>query len=88
MDAAERLQTRAAIDVELGADRTLCVHIGGAWEFGDGRPSTRLVEQALAAPDPQRAVTFETAGGQNGVVPDGIGPLLHQAYWKMTSLVS
>jgi len=62
MDAAEHLPTRAAIAVELGAGRTLRVHIGGAWELADGLPSTRLVEQALAAPDPPRAVTFETGG--------------------------
>ncbi len=52
---------RAEIDVELGADRTLHVHVAGRWELGRGLPSTRLVEQALSASDLPRAVSFEAA---------------------------
>ena len=51
----------AEIDVELGADRTLCVRLAGRWELADGLPSTRLVEQALRASQPPRAVSFEAA---------------------------
>jgi phospholipid/cholesterol/gamma-HCH transport system permease protein len=53
---------KAEIDVELGADRTLCVRLAGRWDLGDGLPSTRLVEQALEASHPPRAVSFEAAG--------------------------
>ncbi len=52
---------RAEIDVELGADRTLRVHVAGRWELGRGLPSTRFVEQALRASHPPRAVSFEAA---------------------------
>ena len=51
----------AEIDVELGADRTLCVRLAGRWELADGLPSTRLVEQALRASHRPRAVSFEAA---------------------------
>lgn len=57
MDGSER----AEIDVELGADRTLHVHIAGRWELRRGLPSTRLVEQALSASDLPGAVSFEAA---------------------------
>lgn len=61
MDDAGRLQARAAMNAELGVDGTLRVHIGGRWELGEGLPSTRDVERALAAPEAPRAVRFETA---------------------------
>lgn len=53
--------TAAEIAVERGADRSVCVHLAGRWDLGDGLPSTRIVEQALRASPPPRAVTFETA---------------------------
>jgi phospholipid/cholesterol/gamma-HCH transport system permease protein len=51
----------AEIDVELGADRILHVHLGGTWQLGDGLPSTLLVEEALRASHPPRAVRLEAA---------------------------
>ena len=53
---------KAEIDVELGADRTLRVHVAGRWELGRGLPSTRLVEQALRASHPPLAVSFDAPG--------------------------
>jgi phospholipid/cholesterol/gamma-HCH transport system permease protein len=50
----------AEIDVELGADRRLRVRLAGRWDLAGGLPSTRIVEQALRASHPPRAVTFET----------------------------
>ncbi len=44
----------AEIDVELGADRTLRVHVAGRWELRGGLPSTRFVEQALRTSHPPR----------------------------------
>ena len=61
MQEIEHARTRAEIAIELRADRTLSVHIGGTWHLGDGLPSTRLVDRALEAPEPPRAVVFETA---------------------------
>jgi phospholipid/cholesterol/gamma-HCH transport system permease protein len=51
----------AEIDVELGADQTLRVHLGGRWELGAGLPSTRPVEEALRASRLPRALSFEAA---------------------------
>ena len=51
----------AEIDVELGADRTLRVHLAGRWDLGKGLPSTRFVERALRASHPPHAVSFEAA---------------------------
>ena len=51
----------AEVAVELGADQKLRVHLAGRWDLEDGLPSTRIVEQALRASHPPRAVTFETA---------------------------
>jgi phospholipid/cholesterol/gamma-HCH transport system permease protein len=52
---------RAEIDVELGADQTLRVRVAGRWELGGGLPSSRVVEQALRASPPPRAVSLEAA---------------------------
>jgi phospholipid/cholesterol/gamma-HCH transport system permease protein len=51
----------AAIDVEVGTDRTLRIHLAGRWNLAEGLPSTRVVEKALEGSPPPRAVTFETA---------------------------
>jgi len=66
IDAATERSTEgpangAEIDVEVGADRTVRVHLAGRWHLGDGLPSTRLVEQALRASHPPCAVSFEAA---------------------------
>jgi len=49
------------IALELGADRILRVHLGGKWQLDDGLPSTLVVEEALRAPHPPRAVSVEAA---------------------------
>ena len=51
----------AQIDVEICADRTLRIRLGGRWTLAEALPSTRLVEEALQGAPPPRAVTFETA---------------------------
>jgi phospholipid/cholesterol/gamma-HCH transport system permease protein len=52
---------RAEIDVELGADQTLRVRVAGRWELEGALPSSRVVEQAVRASPPPRAVSFEAA---------------------------
>jgi phospholipid/cholesterol/gamma-HCH transport system permease protein len=58
----ERTANGAEIGVEVGADQTLRVRVAGRWKLEGGLPSSRVVEQALRAPRPPRAVSFEAAG--------------------------
>lgn len=55
------LEDVAQIDVELAADRTVCVHLAGRWQLGAGLPSTDGVERALRGHPSPPAVRVDAA---------------------------